>query len=153
MKYKNEVIIDLPREKVIALFDNPDNLKHWQDGLVSFEHISGTPGEVGAKARLKYLMGKREVILIETVTSKNLPEEFSGTYESKGVWNKVENHFYALDSNTTKWKAITEFKMSGFMKILGWLMPGSFKKQTKKMMDAFKHFAEGQATNNHTDQA
>ncbi len=45
MQYTNEVIINLPVDKVVELFDNPDNMKYWQPGLVSFENISGTPGQ------------------------------------------------------------------------------------------------------------
>ena len=48
MKYTLEILIDQPREKVVELFDNPDNMKHWQEGFVSLTHISGTPGEIGA---------------------------------------------------------------------------------------------------------
>lgn len=44
MKYELEITINLPRERVIELFDNPDNLKKWQEGLQSFSHRSGTPG-------------------------------------------------------------------------------------------------------------
>ena len=51
MKFTCQVDINLPIKKVIELFDNPDNMKHWQDGLVSFKHLSGRPGEVGAKSR------------------------------------------------------------------------------------------------------
>lgn len=81
MKYTNEVIINAPVNRVIELFDNADNMKEWQPGLVSFEHLSGTPGQVGAKSKLKYKMGNREIEMIETITVKNLPEEFSGTVE------------------------------------------------------------------------
>lgn len=49
MKYESELVIDLPRERVIELFDNPDNLPKWQEGLQSFEHISGEVGQPGAK--------------------------------------------------------------------------------------------------------
>ena len=52
MKYQNEIEIDLPVNKVVELFDNPENLKRWMPGLQSFEHISGTPGQPGAKSRL-----------------------------------------------------------------------------------------------------
>ena len=67
MKYKLEIEIDLPRKKVIDLFDNPDNMRHWQEGFVSFEPLSGTPGQVGAKSRLKYIMGKRDIEMVETI--------------------------------------------------------------------------------------
>ena len=36
MKYQNEIEINLPLNRVIELFDNPDNLKRWQPGLESF---------------------------------------------------------------------------------------------------------------------
>lgn len=142
MKYTNEIIINLPLKKVIELFDNTDNLKKWQAELISFEHISGTPGEVGAKSRLLYKMGKRQVEMIETITIKNLPKEFSGIYEAKGVWNEVKNHFSEVDDHTTKWTSYCHFEFSGFMKVMAFFMPGAFEKQSQKYLDQFKAFAE-----------
>lgn len=101
MKFTNEITIDLPRARVIELFDNPDNMKHWQPGLVSFEHVSGTPGQPGATSRLKYAQGRREGEMIETITVRNLPDEFSGTYDSKGIRNIVKNYFRAPTPTTT----------------------------------------------------
>lgn len=115
----------------------------WQPELISFEHFEGEKGEVGAKSRLKYKMGKREVEMVETITVKNLPVEFSGTYEAKGVWNEVSNYFEEIDQNTTRWRSESHFEFSGFMKLIGFFMPGSFKKQTQKYLDQFKEFAEG----------
>ena len=54
MKYSIDIIIEKPLDEVIRKLDNVDNMKHWQKGLVATEHISGTPGEIGAKMRLKY---------------------------------------------------------------------------------------------------
>lgn len=142
MNYTLEIDINLPRTKVIELFDNPDNLKHWQPGLVSFEPLSGKPGEIGAKSKLKYKMGKREIEMIETITARNLPDEFSGIYEAKGVWNENKNYFSEVDENTTKWTSEVDFQFSGFMKLIGMLMPGSFKKESCKYMENFKAFAE-----------
>jgi hypothetical protein len=144
MKYVNEIDIELSIEKVIDLFDNPDNMKQWMPGLQSFEHLSGTPGEVGAKSRLKFQMGKRKVEMIETITKKNLPQEFDGVYEAKGVWNATANKFIPLAPGKTRWIAENEFKLRGFMKIIGFLMPGIFKKQSQKYLEYFKAFAEGQ---------
>lgn len=144
MKYTTEITIDLPVNKVVELFDNPDNLKHWQPGLVSFEHLSGTPGQAGAKSKLKYKMGSREIEMIETIIKRDLPKEFTGTYEAKGVYNKQVNRFVTVGNNKTKWISETEFQLSGFMKIIGFLMPGTFKKQSLKFLEQFKAFAEGQ---------
>ncbi|GAB1349055.1 hypothetical protein MASR1M107_12680 [Ignavibacteriales bacterium] len=142
MQFSGEVEINLPVKRVVELFDNPDNLKLWQPGLQSFQHLSGTPGEPGAKSKLKYQMGKREIEMVETITVKNLPDEFAGTYEAKGVWNEVKNQFVPLDENRTLYRCTNEFKFSGFMKIIGFLMPGAFKKENMKMMVQFKEFAE-----------
>lgn len=142
MKYSSEIEINLPVKKVVELFDNPDNLKHWQPGLQSFQHLSGTPGEPGAKSKLHFKMGKRDIEMIETITVRNLPEEFSGTYEAKGVWNEVKNHFIPLDENRTLYRCENEFQFSGFMKIIGFLMPGAFKKESMKYLVQFKEFAE-----------
>ncbi len=144
MKYSNEVIINLPLNRVIELFDSEENLFKWQPELISFEHLSGEKGEVGAKSKLTYKMGKREVEMTETITVKDLPKEFSGTYEAKGVWNEVKNYFEALDENSTRFYADSHFEFSGFMKLIAFFMPGAFKKQSQKYLDQFKAFAEGQ---------
>lgn len=144
MKYTNEIIINLPVEKVIEKFDNPDNLKHWMTGLVSFEHISGVPGQVGAKSKLKFRHKNREQEMIETITVRDLPREFSGTYEMPGVWNMQKNFFIDQPGGkSTKWVSETEFKFSSFMmKFLTFIGPGMFKKQSYKFMESFKAFAE-----------
>ena len=144
MKYSCELEIKKSCEKVIELFDNSDNMKKWQPGLVSFEHISGEAGQQGAKSKLKYKMGKREVEMIETITNNNLPDDFSGTYEAKGVFNRISNKFIATSENQTKWISENEFNFKGFMKVFALFMPRAFKKQTCKYMEQFKDFAENE---------
>ena len=146
MKYTIDIEIDLPRARVVELFDDPDNLPKWQPGLVSFEPLTGEPGQEGATARLRYKMGKREIEMVETITKNALPEEFNGTYEAKGVFNVMRNRFVELDGNRTKWISDVEFRLSGFMRLIGWLMPGSFRKESCKYMEQFKAFAEGEGT-------
>ena len=128
MKYSVSITIDKPVDEVVALFDNVDNMKKWMEGLESFEHISGTPGEVGAKSRLKFKMGKREIEMIETITANNI----------------VKNSFEPLSGNKTKYSTEQEFQFKGFMKLMGLLMPGAFKKQSMKYLQDFKAFAESQ---------
>lgn len=145
MKYSHEIEIDLPRSKVIELFDNPDNLKHWQPGLVSFKHVSGEPGMPGAKSRIEYQMGKRNIQMVETIVRRDLPNEFTGTYEANKVWNEVANFFEESGPDKTKWVCKNEFRCKGMMKVMTVLMPGAFKKQSLKFMNDFKSFAESSA--------
>ncbi len=143
MKYTCEITIDLPREEVIRKFDNAENMKHWQKGLIDYEILSGTPGEEGTKMRLDYKMGKRAISMVETISNRNFPDEFNATYETKGVYNIQRNTFHEVDPNTTKWVSENEFQFSSFgMKLMGWMMPGAFKKQSLKYLVDFKNFAE-----------
>ena len=144
MKYSTEIEINKSIDKVIDLFDNPDNMDKWMEGLLSFEPVSGTPGQPGAKSRLKFKMGKREIDMTETITSRNLPDEFSGTYEAKGVFNIVRNRFIKLSDTRTKYITENEFQFKGFMKLIALLMPGAFKKQSLKYLADFKRFVESQ---------
>ena len=142
MRYKIEIIINLPRQRVIELFDSFENLKHWQPGLISHEHISGESGKPGAKTRLVYDMGRRKMEMIETITVRNLPDEFSGTYDASGVHNIVLNHF-SDEGESTRWVLDSDFQFHSYMRILSLFMPSSmFKKQTRSSMEAFKRYAE-----------
>jgi len=145
MKYTCEIRLDLPRSRVVELFDNADNMAKWQPGLVSFEHESGEPGQVGAKSRLHYKMGKRDLEMIETITRRNLPDEFAGTYEVKGMWNEVVNVFEELGPDQTRWVCHSEFRgLNLMMKTMLTVMPGLFKKETMKYLTNFKTFAEAE---------
>ncbi len=144
MKYTVTIEIEKPIDEVVALFDNADNLYAWMEGLESFEHLSGEPGQVGAKSRLKFKMGKRDIEMIETITVRALPDEFTGTYDAEGVFNIVKNRFEAINPTRTRYISEQEFQFTGFMKIFGWLMPGAFRKQSMKYLEAFKAFAESQ---------
>lgn len=143
MKYTSDIIINLPRKEVIEKLDNPENMKFWQKGLKSYKLLNGNSGEKGAQMELEYQMGKRNMVLIETITENKFPEEFHADYDTKGVHNIQKNIFHEIDENTTRWESICEFHFSGFgMKLMGFLMPYAFKKQSKKYLVDFKNFAE-----------
>lgn len=144
MKFRTSITIDLPRERMVQLFDDPATMKEWQPALISFEPISGTPGQVGAKSRLRYRMGKREIEMVETITERDLPRAFCGTYETGGVWNEVRNTFEEAGPSRTIWHSDNEFRMRGFMKVMALLMPGAFKKESAKIQERFKAWAEKQ---------
>ena len=143
MKYSTEVLINKPREEVVRKMDSIDNLKHWQAGLVKTEHLSGTPGTFGAKMKMTYDFGKRKMELVETITKRNLPEEFHATYNAKGMHNMQQNYFEIVSENQTKWISNNEFlPTTFFMRVMTFLMPSAFKKQTLKYMTDFKNFVE-----------
>ena len=143
MKYSCEIIINAPRKEVIEKLDNAENMKHWQKGLIDYQFTSGTPGEPGATMSLEYQMGKRNLKMVETIVKNDFPNEFHANYDAKGVHNKQQNYFTELEDGSTKWRSDSEFKFSGFgLKLLGWIMPGAFKKQSLVYLKDFKAFVE-----------
>lgn len=131
-------------EEVVRFFKNPDHYKEWMEGLQSMKFVSGNHGEVGTKTQFHFKMGKREIEMLETVLTNDLPREYSVSYEAKGVYNIVTNRFEKISETKTRYKTDQEFRFQGFMKLIGWLMPGVFKKQSKKYLQDFKRFAEAQ---------
>jgi hypothetical protein len=142
MEYTQEIEIALPREDVVRLFDDPANLVRPQRGLQSFEHLDGTPGEAGARSRLVYVNGRRRIEMVETITRRDLPDAFHGTYDAKGVHNVVENYFTEPAPGRTRWVSRNVFEFTGFMKVVAALLGRSFPKQSKVFMEDFKAFAE-----------
>ncbi len=143
MKYTTEIQIDLPRDEVIRKLDNPENMKHWLRGLADYEMISGTPGYEGAKMKMEFQQGKRKTTIVETITKREMPTAFHAVYDTKGVHNIQQNFFHDIDGKSTKWVSESEFQFAGFgLKLMGWLMPGAFKKQSLKHLQDFKDFAE-----------
>ena len=145
MKYTREIEIDLPRDRVIELFMDRDNMPKWQTGLKSFEHVSGEPGQPGETSRLVYEHRGQDVEMIETVTSQSLPDALAGTYETEGVWNFINNQFVEEGPNRTRWIAETEFRFSDWkMLLMSIALRPMFTGQTKKALRDFKTFAEGE---------
>ncbi|WP_452224316.1 SRPBCC family protein [Lacinutrix chionoecetis] len=143
MKYTSQIIVEVPLEQFINRFDNHDNMKHWQRGLESFEHISGDPGKIGAKMKLNYTFGKRKMTLIETITESKLPHELHVNYDGKGILNLQQNYFESTPEGYTKWICTSEFIPTNFfMHIMTVLAPESFKKQSMVYLNDFKNFVE-----------
>ncbi|MCY3784885.1 MAG: SRPBCC family protein [Chloroflexi bacterium] len=146
MKYTCKLVINVAREPMVKLFDDPDNMLKWMEGLQSFEHVSGTPGEPGATSRLTFARDNGTTFdMIETLTRYNLPDEISGTYETEGVRNVIENWFVEDGPNATQWIAHNVFEFGGVMRVAAWFMRPLFKRQSLKIMESFKVFAESTA--------
>ena len=142
MKYTIEITIENPIDEVIEKFNIQDNLAKWQPGLMSIEHLEGTPREIGAKQRMNYMMGKRKVEMIETIKVNELPREFTTIYDSGKVWNENKNFFRPNESGGTIYATENKFQLKGMIKVMGWVMPNMFKKESLKYMNYFKDFVE-----------
>ena len=142
MKYTTEITINLPITRVIELFDSTENMYKWQEGLKSFEHLSGEPGQEGAKSSMVYEARKGELPMTETIISRNLPDEFHALYEAKGVYNEMYNYFIEEGQDRTIWRTVSVFRFRSLMALLAPFMRSAFTSNTLLSMERFKTFAE-----------
>lgn len=147
MHYKQEIVIAQPVDRVVELFDSPENMMKWFPDLTSFEHLSGEPGRPGAKSKMIFNTKRSKFELIETITLNNLPDEFSGTYDTvgKGIFNTMTNRFVSLSTNSTRYETEIDYTFTGFTwKLMSRFMGPLFRRQSFKVMKLFKEFAESQ---------
>ena len=142
MKYTTEVTINLPRTRVIELFDSTENMYKWQEGLKSFTVISGNPGEEGCRSEMVYEGRRGDLEMIETITKRNLPDEFHGIYEARGVYKEMHNYFLETDHGKTVWQTVNIYKFRGLLALMAPFMKAAFASNTLLNMERFKSFAE-----------
>lgn len=142
MKYDTDIVVNKPINEVMEIFKNPEYLKCWQRGLKSTKLLKGESGKEGAKRKLEIILEGRNINMIETITKCELPRHWHAKYTSQGMLSYQYNYFEAIGENQTYWKTTSEFKFNGFMRIVGKVLPGLFKKRSETVMKDFKTFAE-----------
>lgn len=144
MVIKGSIDIKKPRDRVAELFADPNNLKHYQDGFLRKELISGEAGQDEAVSKMFYKYGKREMELTETITKNQLPESFEAFYHHKHMDNTMKCTFEWLGTNETRYNYEIEYTRINWVmpRLMAILSPGVFRKQVEKWMKQFKEFAE-----------
>ena len=142
MKYSLTNTIHKPLEEVVEKFKDEEGLKHWMEGFQKVVRVSGDPHSAGAKSEFHFLYKNKEMVIKETILESDLPKKIKFAYESSMGNNEVEMQFERLSDNSVKQINHTHFHLKGFMKVMGFLFKGMFKKQSLKYMDGFKNYVE-----------
>ena len=142
MEYTTELLIELPRKRVIRFFDSTENTRQWQPGIKSLKLIGGTDRKVGARYRIVYEGRKGDLTVEETVLVRNLPDEYSALQRSQGVKNTIHHFFIEKTPRQTLWRMVNHFRFGGMMRIMAPFMKSAFTANTLLHMERFKIFAE-----------
>ena len=143
MDYTVSNTINASLEDVSAKFLDPEGAMKWMEGLQKIEHVSGTPGEVGAKSDFYFIHRGKEMKISETILENNMPNQMKFGYNSSAGYNEVEMKFEKEGDSSVKQINNSYFELKGFMKVFGFLFKGMFKKQSMKYLDGFKKYVEG----------
>lgn len=153
MKYTVSIEIALPLEEVAQLLADPAHMPKWLRGVVLHEPLSGVHGQVGTRSRVVMEIGQQKFEAIETITRREpadlhaIPKgsvvHFDREIVAEGMWNAARERLTASNPGTTFWESENEYRFSGLMmRLVGLLMPGTFRKQSLQHMQDFKAFAE-----------
>jgi hypothetical protein len=153
MKYSNTIEIAQSRERVAQLLADPAYLPRWLRGMVLHEPIHGVHGQFGTESRVVMQSGQQRFEITETITRRdptdlhNLPRDTVVDFEresvGEGMWNRVRDRLTEVDAETTHWVSESEYRFDGLLlRMVGLVMPGTFRKQSQQHMEDFKAFAE-----------
>jgi hypothetical protein len=153
MKYTVSIEIAKPRDEVAQLLADPAHLPMWLRGLVLHEPLRGVHGHVGTKSRVVLQMGQQTFEATEIITRREptdlhaIPKgsvvHFEREIVGPGMWSAARERLTEAGPNTTLWVSENEYRFSSLlMRLVGLLMPGTFRTQSQQHMQDFKAFAE-----------
>ncbi|MCO8274188.1 SRPBCC family protein [Actinoplanes sp. TRM 88003] len=153
MRYTVSIEIEQARERVAQLLADPAVMPSWLRGLVVHEPVSGEHGQVGTRSRVVLQMGQQEFECTETITLREpvdlhqIPSgvvvRFEREIVGQGMWNAARERLTEIGPGKTLWESENEYRFSGLMmRLVGLLMPGTFRKQSLQHMRDFEAFAE-----------
>lgn len=141
--FTTAVEIDLPRDRILEIFEDKSTYPMWMRGFEKFEHVSGEPGRKDAVSEITMRCGKKPMVMTETIIDRSLPDAFDANYEWGAGWNSYNNRFTELEGGRTRWECTCGYEFRKlFLKIIGAVAPGMFRKENQKFMNDFKAYCE-----------
>ena len=145
--YNCEISIDKPLAESWAVTQDEEKLKEWLPTIQRIEHVSGTPGTVGAVSNV-YFDNNGEVVAIrETITDIVENESISMTYENDFMEMDYTLKMKAVDGKTQINSSTTAVGNGMFAKSLMVLMGGSIEDQEETNLANLKKTIEKNTKN------
>ncbi|GGC77176.1 hypothetical protein GCM10007216_04620 [Thalassobacillus devorans] len=141
--------IQVPQQKAYKSLLDLDAAEHWMNGLVQMERLDEGPIKEGSEWKETRKMFGKEASeyfeVVELVEPDKIVLRCDGT---KGTTGKGEFMFtYLIHSSGDSSDIVLNGEineLSGFSKVVGKLMAGSFKKACAKDLDALKSYLENE---------
>ena len=141
MKSLVQVDIDVPRERLAALFADPTLSTKWMDDIERYEPIGGQPGAPGSTYRL--VPRKGDMVFVATVIANDLPNESRLRLDARHVTVAITARYVAIAAKRSRLVSEEVFTFKGLVgKVAGFLGRAAIHKAHRRHMEAFKRFAE-----------
>ena len=145
--YECEIIVEKPLTETWAVLQDQEKLSEWLPGFQKMEHVSGTPGTIGAVSNVYFDNDGQNMIIKETITDIKPNESISMSYESDFMNMDYKLRVTSVDGKT-KINSITTTEGNGIVsKSIMALMGGSLKKQEEINLSNLKKTIEQNTKN------
>lgn len=151
ISYECEIMVDKPLAESWAVSQDEEKLADWLDGFQKVEHVSGTPGTVGAVADVYFITEGQEMVIRETITEIVPDESISMSFKSDFMVMDYILRMKPVDGKTKMSSSTTAMGQGMVSKSMMALMGGSIKKQEETNLARLKETIENNSKDYFSD--
>ncbi len=122
LSYECEIMVDKPLAESWAVSQDEEKLSDWLSGFQKVEHVSGTPGTVGAVSDVHFMTDGQEMTIRETITgivpNQSISMSFTSDFmnmDYKLAMTPVDGKTKISSSTTTKGNGMVSKSMMALM--------------------------------------
>lgn len=142
LNYEFEIIVEKPAAESWAVVQDDERMSEWLPGFLKNEHISGTPGTVGAVSRVYFDNDGQQMSIKETITDIVPDESISMTFEDDFMNMDYQMSLSEIDGKTKINTSTTAVGNGMISKSIMALMGGSIKAQEETNLANLKRTIE-----------
>ncbi len=147
LSYECEIMVDKPLAESWAVSQDEEKLSDWLEGLQKIEHVSGTPGTVGAVSDVHFIDDGQEMTIRETITEIGPDESVSMTFTSDFMDMDYNLAMKSVDGKTKISSSTTATGNGMVSKSIMALMGGAIKAQEETNLAKLKETIEKNSKN------
>ncbi|WP_297693285.1 SRPBCC family protein [uncultured Eudoraea sp.] len=145
--YKNVITVNKPLAESWAVSQDEERMADWLDGFQKIEHVSGTPGTVGAVSDVYFIDDGQEMVIRETITDIVPNESITMTFENDFMNMDYILRMSEMEGKTKISSSTTAVGNGMFSKSLMALMSGTFVSQEETNLFNLKRTIEENTKN------
>ncbi|UJH67722.1 SRPBCC family protein [Allomuricauda sp. SCSIO 65647] len=147
VSYDAEITVDKPLAESWAVTQDEEKLAAWLPGFQKIEHLSGTPGTVGAVANVHFVADGEQMVIRETITDIVPNESIAMTYENDFMNMHYRMAMTAVEGKTKISSRSTAWGNGMFAKSMMAFMGRGFKAQEETNLANLKKTIEENTKN------
>jgi len=147
VSYECEIMVDKPLAESWAVSQDEEKMTEWLPGYQKIEHVSGSPGTVGAISDVYFITDGQEMIIRETITDIVPNESIAMKFASDFMDMDYKLTMTSLDGKTKISSSTTAVGNGMVSKSLMALMGNSIKTQEETNLTNLKKTIEKNSKN------